>query len=76
MAIREWPGSALLVELPGDPAVGDELHRATRLPQDRAAGGVCHVVLNFTGVDFLDSSHLSSLLRLRQLVQTSDLPSA
>lgn len=42
---------------------------ATRLLQDRAAGGVCHVVLDFMNVDFVDSSHLSSLLRLRQLVQ-------
>ena len=69
MAIRDWPGGAFLVEFPCNPALGDELHSITRVLQDRRAGGVCHVVLDFSNVDFVDSSHLSSLLRLHRLVQ-------
>ncbi len=66
MNIQESTGGVIVIRLPCNPALGDDLHSATRLARDR---GVCHIVLDFSDVEFLDSSHLSSLLRLHQLVQ-------
>jgi anti-anti-sigma factor len=66
MAIQDYSGGVLLVDLPGHPSLGEELDSATRIMRDRGTGSV---VLDFAAVDFLDSSHVGSLLRLRQLVR-------
>jgi anti-anti-sigma factor len=66
MAIQDCSGGVLLVDLPGHPSLGEELDSTTRIVRDREA---CSIVLDFAAVDFLDSSHVGSLLRLRQLVR-------
>lgn len=66
MAIQDWSGGVLLVDLPGHPALGEELDSATRIVRDRETGSV---VLDFAAVDSLDAGHVNSLLRLRQLVR-------
>ncbi len=65
MGIQNWSEEILLVELPQEPEMGDELKTVTRMVRDR---GDCEVVVDFSSVDIVTSSSLSKLLRLRKLL--------
>jgi len=64
MAIQNWSDDIILVDLPEEPAMGEELKTVTTTVRDR---GDCDVVIDFSKVDIVTSSSLSKLLRLRKL---------
>jgi anti-anti-sigma factor len=65
MGIQNWSETIVLVDLPQEPEMGDELKDLTEIIRDR---GDCDVVINFSSVDIVSSSSLSKLLKLRKLV--------
>jgi len=67
MGIQNWSEDIILVDLPAEPDLGEELKTITQMVRDR---GDCEVVVDFSKVDIVTSSSLSKLLRLKKL--TSD----
>jgi anti-anti-sigma factor len=65
MGIQNWSEDVILVDLPQEPEMGDELATATEMVRDR---GNCDVVIDFSNVDIVTSSSLSKLLKLRKLL--------
>ncbi|HPC94729.1 MAG TPA: STAS domain-containing protein [Sedimentisphaerales bacterium] len=65
MGIQNWSEEIILVDLPQEPELGDELKTVTEVVRDR---GDCEVVIDFSQVDIITSSSLSKLLKLRKLV--------
>lgn len=65
MGIQNWSEDIVLVDLPAEPHMGDELTTVTEIVRDR---GDCDVVIDFSGVDIVTSSSLSKLLKLRKLL--------
>ena len=68
MGIQDWSEKSILVELPGEPKMGNELIAVTEIVSDR---GDCDVVIDFSGVDIVTSSSLSKLLNLRKMLSDS-----
>ena len=64
MAIQNWSDEIVLVDLPEEPEMGEELKTVTTMLRDR---GDCDLVIDFSKVDIVTSSSLSKLLRLRKL---------
>lgn len=65
MGIQNWSDDIILVDLPGEPQMGDELKAITEIVRDR---GDCDVVMDFSGVDIVTSSSLSKFLKIRKLL--------
>jgi anti-anti-sigma factor len=65
MGIQNWSDEIILVDLPQEPEIGDELNAVTEMVRDR---GDCDVVIDFSRVDIVTSSSLSKLLKLRKLL--------
>ena len=65
MGIQNWSEDIILVDLPPEPEMGDELKTITGIVRDR---GDCDVVADFSSVDIVTSSSLSKLLKLRKLL--------
>jgi anti-anti-sigma factor len=65
MGIQNWSEDIVLVDLPQEPELGDELKTVTEVVRDR---GDCEVVVDFSSVDIITSSSLSKLLKLRKLL--------
>ncbi|MBP8304453.1 MAG: STAS domain-containing protein [Phycisphaerae bacterium] len=65
MGIQSWSEDILLVDLPAEPDLGEELKTVITTVRDR---GDCDVVIDFSGVDIITSSSLSKLLKLRKLL--------
>ncbi len=65
MGIQNWSEDVILVDLPQEPNMGDELNTVTEMVRDR---GDCDVVIDFSTVDIVTSSSLSKLLKLRKLL--------
>jgi anti-anti-sigma factor len=65
MGIQNWSEDIILVDLPQEPGMGDELKTVTEMARDR---GDCDVVVDFSDVDIVTSSSLSKLLKLRKLL--------
>ena len=65
MGIQNWSEDIILVDLPQEPNMGEELRTVTEIVRDR---GDCDVVIDFSSVDIVTSSSLSKLLRLRKLL--------
>ena len=65
MGIQNWSEDIVLVDLPAEPQMGDELKTVTEIVRNR---GDCDVVMDFSSVDIVTSSSLSKLLRLRKLL--------
>jgi anti-anti-sigma factor len=65
MGIQNWSDNIILVDLPQEPQMGDELKTVTDIVRDR---GDCDVVVDFSNVDIITSSSLSKLLKLRKLL--------
>jgi len=65
MGIQDWSEDIILVDLPAEPEMGDELIAVTQMVRDR---GNCGVVIDFADVDIVTSSSLSKLLKLRKLL--------
>ena len=65
MGIQNWSDDIVLVDLPAEPNIADELKTVTEIVRDR---GDCDVVMDFSAVDIVTSSSLSKLLKLRKLL--------
>ncbi len=65
MGIQNWSENIILVDLPEEPQLGEELKTATQMVRDR---GDAEVVIDFSAVDIITSSSISKLLRLRKLL--------
>jgi len=65
MGIQNWSESVVLVDLPAEPEIVDELKAVVEIVRDR---GDCDVVVDFSSVDIITSSSISSLLKLRKLL--------
>jgi anti-anti-sigma factor len=65
MSIQEWSENILLAELQDDPVFSDDMNA---LADQVEANTHLDVVLNFSNVNYLNSSNLAKLLRIRKLV--------
>jgi len=65
MGIQNWSEEIILVDLPQEPEMGDELNTVTETVRDR---GDSDVVIDFSSVDIITSSSISKLLKLRKLL--------
>lgn len=65
MSIESWSDNILIVELQDDPAFTDDL---TALVDEVETKTEVDVVLNFAGVNYLNSSNIAKLLKLRKKV--------
>ncbi|MHC4888085.1 MAG: STAS domain-containing protein [Planctomycetota bacterium] len=65
MGIQNLSDNIVLVELPQEPEMADELKSVTEFVRDKED---CNVVIDFSGVDIVTSSSLSKLLKLRKLL--------
>jgi anti-anti-sigma factor len=65
MGIQNWSENIILVDLPAEPMMGDELKTVTEIVKDR---GDCDVVVDFSSIDIITSSSLSKLLKLRKML--------
>jgi anti-anti-sigma factor len=60
----DWSDEIAIAELQDEPALSEEL--AALINRAQGPAGAPHVVLNFGGVTYLNSSNIAQLLRLRQ----------
>ena len=65
MGIQDWSEDIILVDLPGEPDMLDELKTVTEMARDR---GDCDVIVDFSSVDIVTSSSISAFLRLNKLL--------
>ncbi len=65
MGIQNWSEDVILVDLPTEPEMGEELVNVISMVRDR---GDCDVVIDFSQVDIVTSSSLSKMLKLRKLL--------
>lgn len=63
MPIENWSDNILMVELQDDPAFTDDVNA---LQEQVGEQSDVDAVLNFAGVNFLNSSNLAKLLKLRK----------
>jgi len=69
MGIQNWSENIILVDLPAEPLMGDELKTVSDIVKDR---GDCDVVMDFSAIDIITSSSLSKLLKLRKTLMDWD----
>lgn len=65
MGIQNWSDDIILVDLPGEPQIGEELEAVIEIVRDRAD---CDVVIDFSDIDIVTSSSISKLLKLRKML--------
>ena len=68
MAIQNWSDEITVVELADNPQFSDDLNGL----MERMEGRPSDVVLNFSGVGFINSSDVAKLLRLRKQMVAAD----
>ncbi len=66
MGIKDWSENIVLADLQDDPQFSDDLNALSDLVQKRNG---CDVVLDMSGVSYLNSSNIAKLLRLRKILQ-------
>jgi anti-anti-sigma regulatory factor len=65
MGIQKLCEGVILVDLPAEPALNEELKCLTEIVCE---GDDCNVILDFSRADIVTSSSISKLLKLRKLV--------
>lgn len=65
MGIQDWSENIIVVDLPQEPQIIDELKAIIEIVRDR---GNCDVVVDFSAVDIVTSSSLSAFLKLRKIL--------
>ena len=68
MSIEKWSDNIVVVELQDDPAFTDDV---TALLDQLERNSELDVVLNFVSVNYLNSSNLAKLLKLRKMLMTT-----
>jgi anti-anti-sigma factor len=69
MPVEQWSESVLLGELSDDPAFTDDL---SSIVEQCSNNSRMDALLNFGGVNYLNSSNIAKLLKLRQVVTISN----
>jgi anti-anti-sigma factor len=69
MAVEHWSETVLLGELGDDPQYTDDL---TAIIEQCGNNAQLDVVLNFANVNYLNSSNIAKLLKLRKLVTVTN----
>jgi anti-anti-sigma factor len=64
----EWSDQIVISELADEPALSEELNALHERLAAEEPDRTPHLVLNFTGVTYLNSSNIAQLLRLRKLL--------
>ncbi|MCO6437186.1 MAG: STAS domain-containing protein [Phycisphaerae bacterium] len=67
MSIERWSDNILVVDLQDDPAFTDDLNA---LIDQGEADGQTAVILDFKGVNYVNSSNIAKLLKLRKKLLT------
>ncbi len=65
MSIENWSEDIILVHLPQELKIADELNTVTEIVREQSD---CDVVIDFSSVDIVTSSSLTKLLKLRKLL--------
>jgi anti-anti-sigma factor len=65
MSVEQWSETVILAELSDDPQFSDDM---TQVIDQCTSSPRSDVLLNFQGVNHLNSSNLAKLLRLRKLI--------
>lgn len=65
MGIQHWSDNILVVDLPEEPELADELETLVDILADQDH---CSVVIDFSSADVVTSSSLSKLLELRKIL--------
>jgi anti-anti-sigma factor len=68
MTIQNWSEDIVLAELADEPAFTEDLNALTDAVEQQPRD----VVLNFQAVDFLNSSNIAKLLKLRKVLVNAD----
>ncbi|MEQ8850818.1 MAG: STAS domain-containing protein [Phycisphaerales bacterium] len=68
----EWSDDITICDLTDEPQLSDDLNEVNTRIQNAGPAGTPHVILNFAGVTYLNSSNLAQLLRLRHAVQEAE----
>jgi anti-anti-sigma factor len=63
MGIQEWSENILLVDLPPEPEMGDELKCVADRVHDK---GGHNVIIDFSSVDIITSTNIMRLIKLRK----------
>lgn len=69
MAVENWSETVLLGELSDDPQYTDDLNAIIEQCTNNTQ---LDVLLNFAGVEYLNSSNIAKLLKLRKLVSITN----
>jgi anti-anti-sigma factor len=65
MSVENWSDDVLLVSLPAEPEISDELGAVVEMVRHKRQ---CDVVIDFTGVHLITSATIAELLKLRELL--------
>jgi anti-anti-sigma factor len=68
MALQNWSDDIMVAELAEEPSFTEDLTALMAQMEDEPR----HVVLNFSAVDFLNSSNIARLLKLRKTLLSAD----
>lgn len=70
----DWSDNIIIAELADEPQLSEELNAVLQRLDNAKPGHIPHVVLNLSGVTYVNSSNLASLLKLRKrLAEASKL---
>jgi len=65
MSVENWSDDVLLVSLPADPEVSNELGAVVEMVRDKRQ---CDLVIDFSSVHLITSATIAELLKLRELL--------
>ena len=65
MSVENWSDDVLLVSLPAEPEISDELGAVVEMVRDKRQ---CDLVIDFSGVHLITSATIAELLKLRELL--------
>ena len=65
MSVENWSDDVLLVSLPAEPEISDELGAVVEVVRDKRQ---CDLVIDFSSVHLITSATIAELLKLRELL--------
>lgn len=68
----KWGDDILICHLADEPELSEEFAALFAVLNDATPGHGNHVVMNFSGVTYLNSSHIAQLLRMRKRLMDLD----
>lgn len=68
MSIKDWSDNILLAELQDDPLFTEDLNSLQEAVESRPG---CHAVLDMSNVNYVNSSNIAKLLKLRKHMLSS-----